>query len=37
MAVGRNPNTKYLNLQKIGIQTNKNNGKIIGGHNGHLE
>lgn len=37
MAIGRVPNTDYLNLDRIGIKYNKENKKIIGGFNGETE
>lgn len=36
-AIGRTANTKYLNLEKLGIKINKSNNKIIGGVDGELE
>lgn len=36
-AIGRTANTKYLNLEKIGVETNKENLKVLGKHGGEFE
>ena len=37
MAVGRGANTRGLGLEKVGVQLNPKNRKIVGGVNGELE
>lgn len=37
LAIGRKPKTNLLNLEKVGVKLNKNNGKVIGGYMNEVE